>query len=70
MLGSLSRVDRDRVRAYDRMSPERDLLVGEDAKVMALYARGVRGLGPQRRQRLQELLARAVEGELNRRPSP
>jgi hypothetical protein len=70
LLGSLSRPDRDRVRAYDRMSPERDLLVGEDAKVMALFTRGARALGAARRERLQALLGKAIAADLNRPPTP
>ncbi len=67
-LSALSRSDRARVRAYDRMSPERDLLVGEDGKVMALFTRGVRALSPPRRERLQALMGKAIAAELGRRP--
>jgi hypothetical protein len=63
-LAALSRSDRDRVRAYDRMSPVRDLLVAEDAKVMAAFARGVRSLSAPRRERLRGLLGKAIAAEL------
>ncbi|HUG53259.1 MAG TPA: hypothetical protein VMR21_06645 [Vicinamibacteria bacterium] len=67
VLATLRRRDADRVRAYDRMSPVRDLLVSEDARVLALFARGVRTLAPDRRQRLQALLGKAVAADLGPR---
>ena len=59
-LAALRPVDRDRVRAYDRISAGRDLLSGEDARVLRLYARGVRTLPPESRTRLQTLYSKAI----------
>jgi hypothetical protein len=64
VLGNLRRVDRDRVRAYGRLHNQRDLLVDEDRKVLALFARGVRALPAARRERLQELSAKAIASGL------
>lgn len=64
VLGALRRVDRDRVRAYGRLSSQRDLLVEEDRKVLSLFARGVRALSAERRQRLQELSGKAIAAAL------
>jgi hypothetical protein len=64
VLGNLRRVDRDRVRAYGRLNRQRDLLVGEDRKVAALFARGVRALPAPKRERLQELSAKAIASSL------
>jgi hypothetical protein len=64
VLGNLRRVDRDRVRAYGRLHNQRDLLVDEDRKVLALFARGVRALPATRRERLQELSAKAIAAGL------
>jgi hypothetical protein len=61
--------DRQRVKAYGRMSPSRYLLVGEDARVMALFSRGVRALPPERRDRLQELFGKAIAAYYEPRPS-
>jgi hypothetical protein len=62
--------DRQRVRAYDRMSRSAHLLVDEDARVMALFARGVRALPADRRGRLQELFGKAVAAYFQpRRPT-
>jgi hypothetical protein len=60
VLFSLRAADRDRVRAYDRVSVSVDLLVLEDGKVMAMFTRGVRALPAARRERLQELLGKAI----------
>jgi hypothetical protein len=68
VLGSLRSVDRNRVLAYGRMTAGRDLLVAEDAKVLALYSRGVRALPPPRRERLQALLGRAIAVALKDAP--
>jgi hypothetical protein len=71
VLGNLRRVDRDRVRAYGRLHNQRDLLVDEDRKVLALFARGVRALPAPRRERLQQLSARAIASGLpNGSPDP
>jgi hypothetical protein len=64
VLFSLRPAERDRVRAYDRVSVSVDLLILEDAKVMTLFARGVRALPPARRERLQELLGKAIASAL------
>ena len=69
VLGNLRRVDRDRVRAYGRLHRQRDLLVDEDRKVAALFARGVRALPAAKRERLQELSAKAIAAGLPK-PSP
>ena len=66
LLGSLRSVDRERVLAYDRVTAGRDLMVGEDARVLRLYARGVRSLSPPRRERLQVLLGKAIASSLVR----
>ena len=68
VLASLRRVDRERVRAYGRLSVQRDLLVEEDRKVLSLFARGVRALPPARRERLQELSGKAIAAGLPARP--
>jgi hypothetical protein len=68
VLAALRRIDRDRVRAYDRMSPVRDLLVAEDGRVLTLFSRGVHALAPPRRERLQALLGKAIAAELSPRP--
>jgi hypothetical protein len=64
VLFSLRASDRDRVRAYDRVSVSVDLLVLEDGKVMAMFTRGVRALPPARRERLQQLLGKAITAAL------
>ena len=64
VLFSLRPGERDRVRAYDRVSVSVDLLVLEDGKVMALFTRGVRALPPARRERLQALLGKAITSAL------
>jgi hypothetical protein len=64
VLFSLRPAERDRVRAYDRVSVSVDLLVLEDGKVMALFTRGVRALSPPRRERLQALLGKAITAAL------
>jgi hypothetical protein len=64
VLFSLRPAERDRVRAYDRVSVSVDLLVLEDGKVMALFTRGVRALSPARRERLQALLGKAITSAL------
>ena len=69
VLGNLRRVDRDRVRAYGRLNRQRDLLVDEDRKVAALFARGVRALPAPKRERLQELSSKAIASGLPK-PSP
>jgi hypothetical protein len=70
VLAALRPIEQDRVRAYDRMSPVRDLLVAEDSKVLALFTRGVRSLSPPRRERLQALLGKAIGAELAPRTPP
>jgi hypothetical protein len=67
VIGALRRVDRDRVRAYGRLTTQRDLLVEEDRKVLALFARGVRALPAARRERLQELSGKAIAAGLPER---
>jgi hypothetical protein len=68
---SLRPVDRQRVRGYERIRTGRELLsVSEDVKVLALFARGVRALSPEKRERLQTLLAKAIVAELGPLPSP
>jgi hypothetical protein len=69
VLFSLRPGERDRVRAYDRVSVSVDLLVLEDGKVMALFTRGVRALPPPRRERLQALLGKAIAAALAPRDS-
>jgi hypothetical protein len=68
VLGALRSVDRRRVQAYGRMTAGRDLLVAEDERVMALFARGVRALPPPRQERLQALLGKAIAAGLKDRP--
>jgi hypothetical protein len=71
VLANLRRVDRERVRAYGRLSSQRDLLVEEDRKVLSLFARGVRALSPAHRERLQELSGKAIAAGLPARtPAP
>jgi hypothetical protein len=68
---SLRPTDRQRVRGYERIRTGRELLsVSEDVKVLALFARGVRALPPEKRERLQTLLAKAIVAELGPLPSP
>jgi len=69
VLFSLRPGERDRVRAYDRVSVSVDLLVLEDGKVMALFTRGVRALPAPRRERLQALLSKAIAAALAPRES-
>jgi hypothetical protein len=70
VLFALRAPDRARVRSYERIKVGRDLLAaGEDAKVLALFARGVRSLPPHSRARLQELLGKAVASGLAPDPS-
>jgi hypothetical protein len=66
VLGALRSVDRERVLAYERVTVGRDLMAGEDARVLRLYARGVRTLSAPRRERLQELLGKAIAAALPR----
>ena len=68
---SLRPTDRQRVRGYERIRTGRELLsVSEDVKVLALFARGVRALPAEKRERLQTLLAKAIVAELGPLPSP
>jgi hypothetical protein len=68
---SLRPTDRQRVRGYERIRTGRELLsVSEDVKVLALFARGVRALPPEKRERLRELLGKAIVAELGPLPSP
>jgi hypothetical protein len=68
---SLRPTDRQRVRGYERIRTGRELLsVSEDVKVLALFARGVRALSPEKRERLQTLLGKAIVAELGPLPSP
>ena len=68
---SLSPTERQRVRGYERIRTGRELLsVSEDVKVLALFARGVRALPPEKRERLQTLLGKAIVAELGPLPSP
>jgi hypothetical protein len=61
VIGALRPIERERFEAYERVgSSGRDLLAAEDARVLGLFARGTRALAPPRRQRLQELLAKAI----------
>jgi hypothetical protein len=70
VVGALQPIDRERVRAYDRLTVGQGLLVAEDARVLRLYARGVRSLGSERRERLQALLGKAIAAALVRSPPP
>jgi hypothetical protein len=65
-VGTLRPMDRERVLAYDRVTVGRDLMLGEDARVLRLYARGVRALPAPRRERLQVLLGKAIAAALVR----
>ena len=65
VLSSLRPAERERVRAYDRISAGSDLLSAEDERVLSLVARGVRTLSPQRRERLQVLSGKAVAAVLS-----
>ena len=68
---SLRPMDRQRVRGYERIRTGRELLsVSEDVRVLALFARGVRALPPEKRERLQTLLGKAIVAELGPLPSP
>jgi hypothetical protein len=68
---SLRPTDRQRVRGYERIRTGRELLsVSEDVKVLALFARGVRALSPEKRERLRTLLGKAIVAELGPLPSP
>jgi hypothetical protein len=68
---SLRPTDRQRVRGYERIRTGRELLsVSEDVKVLALFARGVRALPAEKRERLQTLLGKAIVAELGPLPSP
>src|SRR5712691_4938838 len=50
-VGALRPVERERVLAYGRVTVGRDLMLGEDARVLLLYARAVRTLSTARRER-------------------
>ena len=65
-VGALRPVERERVLAYGRVTVGRDLMLGEDARVLHLYARGVRTLSTARRERLQALLGKAIAATLVR----
>jgi hypothetical protein len=65
-VGALRPIDRERVLAYDRVTVGRDLMLGEDARVLRLYAHGVRALPTPRRERLQVLLGKAIAAALVR----
>jgi hypothetical protein len=68
---ALRPTDRQRVRGYERIRTGRELLsVSEDVRVLALFARGVRSLPPEKRERLQVLLGKAIVAELGPLPSP
>ncbi|HYU43275.1 MAG TPA: hypothetical protein VEQ84_14095 [Vicinamibacteria bacterium] len=68
---SLRPAERQRVRGYERIRTGRELLsVSEDVKVLALFARGVRALAPEKRERLRTLLGKAIVAELGPLPSP
>ena len=59
------------MRGYERIRTGRELLsVSEDVRVLALFARGVRSLPPEKRERLQALLGKAIVAELGPLPSP
>jgi hypothetical protein len=64
VLSRLRPIERERVEAYDRVTTGRELLSGEDARVLGLYARGARGLPPASRDRLQALSAKAIGAAL------
>lgn len=66
VVGALRPVDRERVLAYERVTVGRDLMQGEDARVLRLYARGVRALPTPRRERLQALLGKTIAAALTR----
>jgi hypothetical protein len=68
VVGALRPIERERVQAYDRVSMGRDLLQGEDPRVLRLYARGVRALSAPRRDRLQALLGKAIAAALTKSP--
>jgi hypothetical protein len=65
-VGALRPVERERVLAYGRVTVGRDLMLGEDARVLRLYARGVHTLSMPRRERLQVLLGKAIAAALVR----
>ena len=68
---SLRPAERQRVRGYERIRTGRELLsVSEDVTVLALFARGVRALPPEKRERLKALLGKAIVAELGPLPSP
>jgi hypothetical protein len=50
------------------MTAGRDLLVAEDERVLALFARGVRTLPEPRRERLQVLLGKAIAAAVKDQP--
>ena len=60
VVAALRPAERARVRAYDRLSAGRNLMTAEDGRVLGLFARGARALPAARRERLQELLAKAI----------
>ncbi len=66
VVGALRPLDRERVLAYDRVTVGRDLMLGEDARVLRLYASGVRALSTPRRERLQVLLGKTIAAALVR----
>jgi len=66
VVGALRPVDRERVLAYERVTVGRDLMLGEDARVLRLYARGVNALSTPRRDRLQALLGKSIAAALTR----
>jgi hypothetical protein len=68
VLVRLGPADRERVMAYDRVRAGRDLLPKEDARVLALYARGARALPAEHRERLQALSAKAIDAALAAAP--
>jgi hypothetical protein len=66
LVRSLRPAERRRVREYDRARSSRFIFPSESRLVLELSARGARGMQPQRRERLQVLLGKAISAGLVR----
>jgi hypothetical protein len=66
LLETLRPAERERLRQYDRERSRRAMFAFEKRRALELFARGVRAVPVQSRQRLQELLARAIASGLGR----
>jgi hypothetical protein len=68
LLETLSPGERERLHEYDKVRGHRAPFAFEDQGTMELFARGVRAMPAESRERLQALLGRAVAAGLARSP--